>query len=242
MKLTRRTCLSALLGSVLPGLHAQSQGTDATVVDESWTDTARGRTLPLKLRWPDAAVHGEPHPVLLFSHGLGGTREGGAVWGEAWAAAGFVVLHLQHAGSDLAAIRGVTNSFTDQRALRSLAGPAQLLARLRDVTFALDEIGRRHAAGQDRGGLLRPTQVGMCGHSFGAHPTLGVAGQRYAGFAGFAEPRLASFIAFSPSVPAVGDARQAFERMTRPLLAITGTRDSDVAGVGATPAQRMAVY
>ena len=28
----------------------------------------------------------------MFSHGLGGTREGGAVWGEAWAAAGFVVV------------------------------------------------------------------------------------------------------------------------------------------------------
>ena len=212
------------------------------MVDETWLDAARRRELPVRVRWPDDATHPGPRPAVLFSHGLGGRREGGAVWGEAWAAAGFVVVHLQHAGSDLAAVRGVTDSFTDQRALRSLAGPAQLLARLRDVTFALDEIGRRHAAGQDRWGVVRPTQVGMCGHSFGAHTTLGMAGQRHPGFAGISEPRLASFIAFSPSVPAVGDARQAFERMTRPLLAITGTRDSDVAGVGATPAQRMAVY
>jgi predicted dienelactone hydrolase len=240
MNLKRRTCISALLATALPG--PQAQGTGALVVDETWLDAARRRELPVRVRWPDGATHPGPRPVLLFSHGLGGTREGGAVWGEAWAAAGFVVLHLQHAGSDLAAIRGVTNSFTDQRALRSLAGPAQLLARLRDVTFALDEIGRRHAAGQDRWGMARPAQVGLSGHSFGAHTTLGMAGQRYAGFAGIDEPRLASFIAFSPSVPAAGDARQAFERMTRPLLAITGTRDSDVAGVGATPAQRMAVY
>ena len=56
MKLTRRTCLSALLGAMLPDLYAAAQGADATVVDETWTDTARGRTLPLKLCWPGAAV------------------------------------------------------------------------------------------------------------------------------------------------------------------------------------------
>lgn len=242
MKLNRRTCINAMLSSALPSLHAQAQRAGATVVDETWLDAARQREVLVRVRWPDAATHRGPRPVLLFSHGLGGTREGGAVWGEAWAAAGFVVLHLQHAGSDLAAVRGVTHSFTDQRALRSLAGPSQLLARLRDVTFALDEIGQRHAAGQAHWGSVRPTQLGLCGHSFGAHTTLGMAGQRYAGFEGMAEPRLASFIAFSPTVSATGDARQAFERMTRPLLSITGTRDSDVAGVGATPAQRMALY
>ena len=243
MNLTRRTCISALACSALPGLQAQGQTGAPAVMDEVWLDAARQREVPVKVRWPDAATSSAgPLPVVLFSHGLGGTREGGAVWGEAWAAAGFVVVHLQHAGSDLAAVRAVTNSFTDQRALRSAAGPTQLLARLRDVGFALDEIGRRHAARQKRWGSMRPEQVGLCGHSFGAHTTLGMAGQRYPGFEGVTESRLASFIAFSPSLPAVGDARPAFERITRPLLCITGTLDSDVVGVGATPERRRAVF
>ncbi len=243
MNLTRRTCISALACGAMPGMHARAQTVGATVVDEVWLDATRQREVPVKVRWPDAAANSAgPLPVVLFSHGLGGTREGGAVWGEAWAAAGFVVVHLQHAGSDLAAVRAVTNSFADQRALRSAAGPAQLLARLRDVSFALDEIGRRHEARLERWGTVRPKQVGMCGHSFGAHTTLGMAGQRYPGFEGLAEPRLASFIAFSPSLPAVGDARQAFERITRPLLCFTGTLDSDVVGVGATPERRRAVF
>ena len=243
MNLTRRTCISALACSALPGVYAQAQTSGPAVVDEVWLDAARQREVPVKVRWPDAATSSAgPLPVVLFSHGLGGTREGGAVWGEAWAAAGFVVVHLQHAGSDLAAVRAVTNTFADQRALRSAAGPAQLLARLRDVSFGLDEIGRRHAARQERWASVRPDQVGMCGHSFGAHTTLGMAGQRYGGFDGVTEPRLASFIAFSPSLPAAGDARQAFERITRPLLCITGTLDSDVVGVGATPERRRAVF
>ena len=149
---------------------------------------------------------------------------------------------LQHPGSDLAAVRGVTNTFTDQRALRSLAGPQQLLARLRDVGFVLDEIGRRHAAGQGQWGQVWPTQAGMAGHSFGAHTTMGMAGQRYPGFEGITEPRLAAFIAFSPTAPVMGDAHRAFERLDRPLLSITGTRDDDVVGVGATPERRMAVF
>lgn len=243
MKLTRRSCLSALLGSAAAGLPAWAQPSGAELQSETWFDNARQRELPVTLRWPTVAVTtGAALPVVLFSHGLGGTREGGAVWGQAWAAAGFVVLHLQHPGSDLAAVRAVTNSFSDKRALRSAASPAQLLARLHDVTFVLDEIGRRHAAGQGRWGTARPSQVGLSGHSFGAHTTLGMAGQRYAGSVGMTEPRLAAFIAFSPSLPVAGEAQQAFERITQPLLCLTGTRDADVAGVGATPERRRGVF
>ena len=241
---TRRDCLQALahaavFASVSP---AMAQGVAAGVIDETWIDAARKREVPVKLRWPDAVQFTGPRPVVLFSHGLGGTREGGSVWGAAWADAGFVVLHLQHAGSDLAAVRKAASSFSDKAGLRSAAGPEQLLARLRDVGFVLDEIARRHAARQERWTTVRPTQVGMSGHSFGAHTTLGMAGQHYPGFDGVAEPRLASFIAFSPTVPVAGDARRAFESMTRPLLSITGTRDQDVVGNGATPDKRMAVY
>ena len=204
--------------------------------------SSSSRIAVVKIRWPDATGFTGPRPVVIFSHGLGGTVDGGAVWDEAWAAAGCVVLHLQHRGSDLDAVRGATTTFTDQRALRTLAGPAQLVARLRDVTFALDEIGRRHAAAQGRWAGVRPDRVGMSGHSFGAHTTLGMAGQRYPGFDSVAEPRLASFVAFSPSVPVAGDAARAFERLTRPLLSITGTLDSDVVGNGATPERRRAVF
>jgi predicted dienelactone hydrolase len=62
---------------------AQAQAGAAEVVDETWVDAARQREVPVTIRWPDAAAHTGPLPVLLFSHGLGGTREGGEVWGRA---------------------------------------------------------------------------------------------------------------------------------------------------------------
>lgn len=242
MKLKRRTCLGAMLGYAVPTELGWAQASGDTVQNEIWFDPARQREIPVRVRWPATpATTGTALPVILFSHGLGGTRDGGAVWGQAWAAAGFVVLHLQHPGSDLTAVRAATRTFADKRSLRVVASPAQLLARLQDVSFALDEIGRRQVAAHGHWGSVRPSQVGLSGHSFGAHTTLGMAGQRYPGFDGIAEPRLAAFIAFSPSVPAQGDARQAFERITRPLLCLTGTLDADVVGVGATPERRRAV-
>lgn len=232
-------CAAAALAVASPS-RAQS----LPVQDELWTDGVRGRSLPVRIRWP-ATPLGEAAadtPVVLFSHGLGGTRAGGAVWGEAWAAAGFAVLHLQHPGSDFEAVRAGAGSFGNRAGLAAVAGPEQLLARLLDVRFAVDEIGRRQAAGQARWVGARMDRLGLCGHSFGAHTTLGAAGQRYPGAPAVDEPRLAAFIAFSPSMPARGDASQAFTGIRRPMLCITGTRDDDVVGNGATPDRRAAVF
>ncbi|WP_143029190.1 dienelactone hydrolase [Rhodoferax sp. OV413] len=230
--LTRRLLLAMAACTPL-GLRAQA----AVVADETWTDATRQRALPVKIRWP--ATPGAVLPVLLYSHGLGGSRDGGAVWGQAWADAGCVVVHLQHPGSDTDAARAAG---LNRAALRSLASAEQLRQRLQDVVFVLDEIARRQRAGQGAWARVRPDALGLGGHSFGTHTTLGMAGQSYPGFAGMDEPRLAAFIALSPTLPMAGDATQAFARVTRPLLAVTGTRDDDVADMGATPERRRAVF
>ena len=84
--------------------------------------------------------------------------------------------------------------------------------------------------------------MGVAGHSFGAHTTLGAGGQSYPGHPGIREPRIAALIALSPTLPATGDAARAFAAVTRPTLCITGTRDDDVVGNGASPDQRAAVF
>lgn len=233
--------LSPVQGQVSAQAEARPSG---VTEDDSWQDRARQRNVPVRIRWPAETVPMPPggRPVVLFSHGLGGTAAGGERWGQAWCAAGLVVVHLQHPGSDLEAVRRVARSFSDQAGLRRAAGPEQLLGRLEDVVFTLDEMQRRQAAGSGRWAEARVRAVGMSGHSFGAHTTMGMAGQRYPGHPGMDEPRLAAFVAFSPTLPARGDPAQAFARLTRPLLCLTGTHDDDVAGNGSTPERRLGVF
>jgi predicted dienelactone hydrolase len=245
MPLNRRQTLALPLTLLAPA-WAWAQSDSPATVDESWVDARRQRTLPLRIRWPAARqpIPTGGRPVVLFSHGLGGNREGAAVWGEAWARAGFVVVHLQHPGSDTDAIR---SQIGQRRGLQDVASAEQLWARLADVGFVLDEMQRRHAAARAGTGYaawasIRPTAMGMSGHSFGAHTTLGMAGQSYPGVAPLKEPRLAAYAAFSPALPAAGDPQQAFAAVQRPTLCLTGTEDGDVIGNGSTPERRRAVF
>lgn len=231
----RRTLLATpaalWAAATLPLPARAATAADGPVQDLTWTD-ASGRTLQVLVRWPAAGTPG-PWPVLLHSHGLGGSREGGAAWGAAWAAAGHVVLHLQHAGSDLAAVRrqGIAGSTT----------AARLLDRCADVRQALDAVQRLQAAGADGWGRVRPSACGLSGHSFGAHTVLAMAGQRPPVGAPIDEPRLAAFVALSPTLPR-GDAARALAGVTRPVLLATGSEDGDVIGNGATPGNRRAVF
>ena len=234
----RRQALAAALGFVAtPMTFAQTPD----YADDTWQDLRRQRTVPVRIRWPQGSAPASGWPVVIYSHGLGGSREGGDVWGSAWAAAGLVVVHLQHVGSDMDAALGVVNSLPGRAALRKLGSADQLLARLQDVLFALDEIARRKAIDKSWR-FVRDDAVGMAGHSFGAHTTLGVGGQSYPGHPGIKEPRIAALIALSPALPARGDPVQAFAAVKKPTLCITGTRDDDVVGTNATAEKRAAVF
>src|SRR5689334_10887401 len=60
-------------------------------------DEKRKRELPVLVYLPAAK---SPAPVVLFSHGLGGSRAGPAYLGKHWASRGYVAVFLQHPGSD----------------------------------------------------------------------------------------------------------------------------------------------
>src|SRR6266446_1669455 len=63
-----------------------------------WLDPKRDRKVPVKIYFPKAGDG--PFPVIIFSHGLGGSREGYEYLGWHWASWGYVSVHLQHLGSD----------------------------------------------------------------------------------------------------------------------------------------------
>lgn len=205
-------------------------------LDETWRDPTRQRDIPLRLRWP---ARSGPWPLLLHSHGLGGSREGGDVWGQAWCEAGFVVAHLQHAGSDTEVLSGGGGI----GGLRAAANARQLLARVADVRAVLDEATRRQRDGDSRWRGVRLDAVGVSGHSFGALTTLAVAGQRYPVPGDLSDPRPRAFLALSPSSTRSRlSLQEQFGGITRPFMAVTGSLDGDPFGSHDTGESRAQVY
>ena len=206
-------------------------------VREVWHDAARHREGPVKIDVP--ANGATPWPVVILSHGLGGSREGLATIGRYWADHGYAVVHLQHAGSDEAILRAGPMADLPKR-LKGAETGEQLVARTGDVTFALDELARRNADPTwSLHGKLDLNRVAMAGHSFGAVTTQAMCGQRYPGGTSFYDKRIKAGVIFSPSPPRVGDATAAFARMRVPLFHFTGTDDRTPAMAGnVTPAQR----
>ncbi len=64
------------------------------IVDLTVHDAARNRDIPVRVYLPTNTA---AMPVVLFSHGLGGNREGSKFMGEHWAGRGYVAVF--HAAS-----------------------------------------------------------------------------------------------------------------------------------------------
>jgi predicted dienelactone hydrolase len=215
---------------------------EVRVVLDEWQDAPTGRVLPVKIYVPEPAA-GRDLPVTLFSHGLGGSREGGAAWGQHWASHGFISLHLQHPGSDENLWRSrvaIGDRAGLREALRSGISLTSALSRIADVRLAMEEIARRAAAGEPIAARIDRTRIGMSGHSFGAGTTLAVSGERFPGVGtSIRDPRVRASIAFSPSAapPSAGWPAR-FGGIVLPVLCVTGTRDGDVLERGTTPDNR----
>jgi predicted dienelactone hydrolase len=231
-----------------PWLRAQAQTTaqpatqaadSAQLQDEVWPDAARGREVPALLRWPTGGA--KPQGVVIFSHGLGGRRTGAEVWGKAWADAGLLVVHLQHPGSDNVAMKG---GFS---ALRKAMAPEQLIHRVADIKFAIDEMARKQAAKQGAWASVPLQRLALAGHSMGARTTQAIAGQAFpkAGGAGPMDARVKAFVAMSPALGKDATAAQAtndLKAVTRPILLVSGSLDGEVLNNGETVASRKQVY
>jgi len=213
---------------------AEARTGDFTVKDET-----RSRDVSLWVYLPQTSG---PAPVVLFSHGLGGTREGCAYLGEHWSARGCVVVFLQHPGSDDSVWRDEPRG-ERMAAMERAASPQNFLLRAGDVPAVLDQLDAwNRQAGHALAGRLDLARVGMSGHSFGAVTTQAVSGQssRFGGQR-FTDQRIRAAIAFSPSSPRRGDPATAFGSVKIPWMLMTGTKDTAPIG-NADVASRLNVY
>ena len=209
------------------------------IADFIITDQARSRDIPIRVY---ALPETKNAPVVLFSHGLGGSRENGAYLGNHWAARGYVCVFMQHAGSDESVWKDAGRG---QRlnAMRDAASGENLLLRVKDVPAVIDQLAVwNQEQGHALAGRLDMAHVGMSGHSFGAVTTQSVSGQVAArGLINGTDPRIQAACAFSPSSPRAGSVDAAFGSVRIPWMLMTGTEDVSPIG-GIDVESRLAVY
>ena len=207
---------------------------DLTVKDER-----RSREIPIRVYLPKEKT---PAPVVLFSHGLGGSREGSAYLGNHWAARGYVAVFLQHPGSD-------DSGWKDKpprdriAAMRAAADLENFVLRVDDVRAVLDQLERwNKSSGNPLNGRLDMKRIGMSGHSFGAVTTQALSGQRFVRGTDLSDSRIKASVIMSPSGPRRGGvATMAFSSVKIPWMLLTGTKDTAPIG-DADMASRLSVF
>lgn len=196
-----------------------------------WRDASRDRDVPVKCYYPQSGSG--PLPVIIFSHGVGGSREGYEYLGHYWASHGYVSVHLQHKGSDVAVRKGQVRKVEALR--QSVLDLRNSINRALDVRFAIDQLEKMNRDETPLRGRLDLTRVGMAGHSYGAWTTLTVIGEVLVGpdgpEKGLTDPRIKAAIAMSP--PVFGDKQnlaQEYGQIEIPCLHMTGTQDNSPIG------------
>lgn len=212
-------------------------GTPQTV-DLTVEDKKRARKIPVLVYLPKTSGAA---PVALFSHGLGGNRQGSKFLGEHWAKRGYVAVFVQHPGSDDSVWKGVPPARV-MASMRQAANAKNFMFRVEDIPAVLDALAVwNKTSGHVLSGKLDLSKIGMSGHSFGAVTTQAVSGQWYPAGASFTDERIKAAVIMSPGAPPVGDPKRVFGSVRIPWMLMTGTNDTAPIG-NADMESRLAVY
>jgi dienelactone hydrolase len=189
-------------------------------LDFDWVDNTRQRAVPVRLHLPRMA--NGPLPLVVFSHGIGGSRRGYSWLGHHLARHGVASLHLQHVGSDRQLWSGGIFSLVGR--LQDAAQASEAVARTQDFRFALDTL-----LASELGPRFDATRIVAAGHSYGANTSLLVAGARVqqGGQAvSLRDERVRAAVLMS-APPFYGEAapRRILESVTVPTLHVTATED-----------------
>jgi predicted dienelactone hydrolase len=223
-------CLSFLLA----GLARAEPSTH----DLDWFDEARQRAVPVRLYWPEGAG---PVPLVVVSHGIGGSRQGYSYLGEHFAANGMASLHLQHVGSDRSLWAGNPVSLVGR--LQDAVQEREALERVKDLSFALDKL----LADERFGARIDRARIAAAGHSYGANTVMLAAGarvQRAGRPLELRDPRVRAAVLLS-APPFYGEAepKAILRSITLPTLHITATEDIiRIPGYYSPASDRIAVF
>ena len=208
-----------------------------------WRDDSRDREILVKTYAPRNAAG--VLPVVVVSHGLGGSRDSLKYLGRHWASHGYVSVHLQHAGSDLEIFQGKSKAEIPGAMRRAVSDIGVRINRPLDVRFAIDQVLAGSLRFRSESVSVDPDRLAVAGHSFGGWTALASAGitfnPTYAFRANFGDARLVASIALSPG-GFLTEPPLAFHTVRIPTLHMTGTEDRIESIVDTRPEEQRNAY
>ena len=246
---------------ITEGGYAASRGYQIDTLEETWRHD--GQSIGISLLTPK--IPGV-YPLIIYLPGLGESADGGQLWREMWAKAGYVVFSMQpsdisNALKELAPMLekpdGDDSSADSDKARLSKAlknselhylghtffSQASLQKRAAHLLWAFAQIKQRAANGQDAFKMADLSRLILAGYDIGAQTTAAMIGEK----AGINVQQAQDFrpsvaILLSPSVDmALGGLTSRDQNITMPLLVVTGAEDDDPYGIS-SPYVRTAIW
>ena len=172
-------------------------------------DAARDKTLAIRVDLPAGS---DVCPLILWSHGFLGSRDGYDALVERWVSHGYVCIRFTH--SDSLAIPA-----EDRAAFEDWA------SRPADLSFVLDSLDEVETAVPGLLGRIDPTRIGAGGHSFGAGTSNLIGGARTVLGQSFLDPRILAALLISPQGEGDLLGPRSWDDFQNPMLVLTGTLD-----------------
>jgi len=195
------------------------------VIIYNWVDSIRNREVPVKIYYPKSDK--EIFPIIIFSHGLGGSRDGYEYLGQYWASHGYVSVHIQHKGSDIYVWKNSKNPYQDMK--KAIKNVNNFINRPKDVSFAIDRMEKMNNENTLLKEKLDMKKIGVAGHSFGAFTALASSGRVLISPFGkkinLSDPRIKACIAMSSPAQSVKRDRKSYANFSLPCFHMTGTLD-----------------
>ena len=202
-------------------------------------DSKRNKDLHLRVFYPSQPGR---YPVILFSHGAGGSQTCCEALTHHWASYGYLTLQPTH--DDSLRLRRVSGTrVSDPRisdaedtrfmqAVRdALRTPSLWESRLLDISLLIDSLPSLQARFPELAAKLDTNRVGLAGHSMGSFTSEAIGGAVFdlPGRPGvnLADPRVKAILCLSPQGPGqFGLTDRSFDDIALPYLGITGSLDS----------------
>jgi predicted dienelactone hydrolase len=219
-----------LVSPVITGGYKLSDGpySVAEVQDIVLHDAKRGKDLHLRIFYPSGPG---PYPVIVFSHGAGGSQACCDALTQHWASYGYVTLQPTHADSvSEQRDSGETDANFLKAVREALKEPALWESRPQDISFVLDSLSVLQNRIPALAGKLDAEHIGVGGHSMGAFTADAIAGALVDlpghPATSFADPRVRAVLLLSPQGPGeFGLTDHSWDNVALPLLSVTGSLD-----------------